>query len=89
MTGFTVDFIDMDTWSIENDNKIDNFYTDEWVSAFTVAELGEMLRPHLNKNIWLSEIDEVMNCAVRMEDEANNRAKMLVYLLENNLTPLH
>lgn len=53
-------------------------------SAFTVAELGEMLRPHLKKSIWLADIRDAMEQATYMEDESDARAKMLIYLLENN-----
>jgi len=54
-------------------------------AAFTAAELGEMLRPHLRKEIWLPEIRDRMNDAIYMRDEANSRAKMLIYLIENKL----
>lgn len=54
-------------------------------SAFTVAELGEMLSPHLRKSIWLLEIRDSMNQATYMENEADARANMLIYLLENKL----
>ena len=54
-------------------------------SAFTAAELGEMLRPHLKKNVWLSEIIDAMRDAENMNDEADARAKMLIYLVENQL----
>ena len=43
-----------------------------------------MLRPHLDKNIWLSEINDAMDDATYMRaNEADARAKMLIYLLEN------
>jgi hypothetical protein len=58
-------------------------------SAFTVAELGEILRPFLKKNIWLRDvIAEAMDNATYMIDEANSRAQMLIYLIENNLLKL-
>lgn len=59
-------------------------------SAFTVAELGEMLpekvcwRGYVNCNKkWSFQFEEF-----KAEDktEANARAKMLIYLIENNLT---
>jgi hypothetical protein len=60
---------------------------DDRISAFTVAELGEKLQPYLNRDIWVqSDIGEVLKESVLMKDEANNRAKMLIYLLENKLT---
>ena len=44
-----------------------------------------MLRPHLKKNVWLSEIIDAMRDAENMNDEADARAKMLIYLVENEL----
>ncbi len=64
-----------------------NFY-----SAFTVAELGEML-PYYNYSIMFS----IRFCDIYLghptkgsiifkeSTEANARAKMLIYLIENNL----
>lgn len=72
------------------------------ISAFTVAELGEML-PELmcsiyyinnqGKKVWrcmpdegFEEVpEEIYN--IKSDTEADARAKMLIYLLENNLTP--
>lgn len=62
------------------------------VSAFTVAELGEMLK---NEEVELpTYLSSTKEWAIVYETtlisgastEANARAKMLVYLLENNLT---
>lgn len=64
----------------------------DWLPAFTVAELGEML-----PIMWLPVKAEgeaespwmwVTNKAKQQWEntEANARAKMLVYLIENNLT---
>lgn len=64
------------------------FLKHEYYAAFTVAELGEMLRPHLNKDIWLSGVGQAMVDAQYMIDEANARARMLIYLLENKLINL-
>lgn len=69
------------------------------VSAFTVAELGEILRSHVDqmRNIVIREhrerIRQLMqrvNRSWQNEDEVNDRGKMLIYLLENKLisTPL-
>ena len=92
--------MDNENWRIENSQffKIDKRRD---ISAFTVAELGELL-PNLsisskNNGVWTAE-----NLGNRcwFEDggnypdnqpygeantEADARAKMLVYLLENNL----
>lgn len=78
------------------------YYKDEfgWVrlSAFTVAELGEMLSDGMDMT-WKSSTGE-WNCRytlVSHEDnavgttattEADARAKMLIYLLENKLIAL-
>jgi len=56
-------------------------------SAFTTAELGEMLPDHKytdrERGKWYCFIGG--HCSVNAETEADCRAKMLVYLLENNL----
>jgi hypothetical protein len=60
----------------------------EYVSAFTVAELGEMLP----ENIITFKFKEMYECCFlnsphrtnfTFKTEANARAKMLIYLLEN------
>lgn len=67
-------------------------YDCEKYSAFTVAELGEMLMPlipvPINKK-WQapSPKDQTIRIVGYLKDttEADARAKMLIYLLENNL----
>lgn len=64
----------------------------EFVSAFTVAELGEMLSKYLLYNFfdmpnicdkgWEWELEKADGIA---DTEANARAKMLIYLIENGL----
>lgn len=66
----------------------------EAYSAFTVAELGEMLPPQYCTAKWedsngktfevWTESDETVSFQKDIT-EANARAKMLIYLLENNL----
>ena len=64
---------------------------DEIYSAFTVAELGEMLRywvttrKHRDSD-WLCRHHYMeYEHDTKAETEANARAKMLIYLLENKL----
>jgi hypothetical protein len=67
------------------------------VAGFTVAELGEMLRAALSKfgertvlNISQERIRQLFHRVMNgiSENEAEDRAKMLVYLLENKLITL-
>jgi hypothetical protein len=69
----------------------------EYISAFTVAELGEILPPfYRSTNVGKDEIQwfEVTHTfdlkpAFYDETEADARAKMLIYLIENNLITLN
>lgn len=74
---------------------------DDWCSAFTVAELGEMfdreLKIHSGKTVYGLELYYCSFMESSLEEywnkthcfggdtEANARAKMLVHLIENNL----
>lgn len=85
-------------WVIEREElaKLDIF-GESAVSAFTVAELGELakgfLYTHKITNTWVcytSKIPMIIATKIFIEDdnEANSRGKMLVYLLENKLITL-
>jgi len=77
---------------------INNMYADDVCgdgvevvcSAFTVAELGEMLKKY-DIDYWYSypdfrlKLQKLVDTQGRDENEANARTKMLVYLLENKL----
>ena len=62
----------------------------ETVSAFTVAELGEILKddmmPEYSKieKVWIRYYKE-KGKFLKADNEADARAKMLIYLIENNL----
>ena len=64
------------------------FGDSDWYSAFTVAELGEMLPEHMRS--W-KDSDGYWDCDTEPklisgnDTEANARAKMLIYLIENQL----
>ena len=81
--------------------------TTEWnfehqCSAFTVAEIGEMLPEHVDYYLhhhkenheWIitfsehAEIYRKYRKTFKDDNEANARAKMLIYLLENKLMEL-
>lgn len=74
----------------------------EWWAAFTVAELGEMLPPlceikRTRENNWRLEYISTLTVkdgrphfdrhSVRADTEADARAKMLIYLIEQKLIP--
>ncbi len=64
---------------------------DRTYSAFTVAELGEMLGSRINSITYYSNLKkycwekETKPVYVNSDTEADARAKMLIYLLENKL----
>jgi hypothetical protein len=70
-----------------HDHHAENWRDGEIWSAFTVAELGEMLSPTMveGKRFWFSDTREARSNATFMINEANSRAEMLIYLLENKL----
>lgn len=79
---------DSNQYCLVNENNFDKSYL---ISAFTVAELGEML-PWGNLGFrdkhgtWVqTDTTEPVRSVQRDEIEANVRAKMLIYLLENKL----
>ena len=71
--------------------RIAGFEIIEKFSAFTVAELGEMLLIQFTilKGVQISDprgrYSRLVKRLYIFEDEANARAKMLIYLLENDL----
>jgi len=72
------------------------YFGDKYVSSFTVAELGEMLpentstfKEPVGKREWVCTRNEPsVMLSFRENTEADARAKMLVYLLENKLITL-
>ena len=75
----------------------DNIYC-EWYSAYTVAELGQMLPKEesivtmifTNSRCQMAMLgyewkDKSIGQSIEADTEADARAKMLIYLLENNL----
>lgn len=85
-------FIGDDHMYVVSYGKTTNPFAIDMYSAFTVAELGEMLPKQYRS--WKSGDDKEWICDTwastvqRAETEADARAKMLVYLLENNLITL-
>lgn len=78
-------------WVVTTDGFIRDWVGDESFSAFTVAELGEMLptfEAHKNSRkeyIVSYRFGDDVSWTEIEDTEANARAKMLIYLLENNL----
>jgi len=71
-----------------------NCHDGEGISAFTVAELGEMLPDGFDTNHYSARKAGKWHCLGTVnhetkgflgDTEANARAKMLIYLKENNL----
>ena len=80
--------------AIEIWDEKDGDYCPDNVNCYTVAELGEILLKAFNK-LGRIEINDprgrygrLAKKMYNLEDEANARAKMLIYLLENNLITL-
>ena len=71
----------------------------KWIAAFTVAELGEMLPDQISSwkmgLEWICSYDELHESGVAIPEqrvfegtEADARAKMLIYLVENKFVTL-
>jgi len=71
--------------------KDENDKVNEYISAFTVAELGEMLGTHYHSYKvkdyfeWVCDAPNNKAESQYANTEADARAKMLIYLLENKL----
>ena len=79
----------IDGWLVELSDELDS--EDECYSAFTVAELGEMLKK-VDLDYWYSypdfrlKLPESTTSNTRSEKEADARAEMIIYLIENKLS---
>ena len=88
---------DREMWNILSKNEIESkgYLFGKFYSAYTVAELGEMLpdwvdftQKHYNstsKKTWYRCYTKEGMMWVDEENEADARAKMLIYLIENKL----
>lgn len=77
-------------WRTYRKNKPDS----DFYAAYTVAELGILLgrwgKPQLHNGIWIGELrggacGQIVTDEFKAETEVEARAKMLIYLKENNL----
>lgn len=91
--------IDRIDYRIELGNPyINDIDKDNYWCAYTVAELGELLKNPTPNIILTYKINDTYKCSTGCEDiiliefedknEVNARAKMLIYLLENKLMEL-
>lgn len=87
--------LENEVWMIAHQTQISGL-SELFISAFTVAELGEMLPEHYGTIRDLSLPDSlgwkacgingiVTKMKTKSSNEANTRAKMLIYLIENGL----
>jgi len=80
-----------DSWFLGSKADYSRTEQERMVSAYTVAELGEMLPQYFSTTkvepfLWEGSVLEVGNIEEFSGDtEADSRAKMLIYLLENKL----
>ena len=80
-------------WKIDHKSRL--FIDDNVISAYTVAELGEMLPAYIetwklgnlskDKKGWFACLDREDEKEIVAETEADARAKMLIYLKEDYL----
>lgn len=80
------------TWNIQLDGPEENEPNSiEQISAFTVAELGELMKNHGLESGWFEDDQKwwafftLKPSCHKADTEADARAKALIYLLENNL----
>jgi len=90
-------WIEGDIWNKTDQSEYETPFTPprtEWISAFTVAELGEIIwsmselyRVHVNSRTTIScgIVESGMWKHFDADTEADAKAKMLVYLKENKL----
>lgn len=84
-------------WQLETKESLKHVnYPERAIPAFTVAELGEMLKkmdysfPEFDGIAWVSiiRLEDSSYRSFSADTEADARAKMLVYLLESELITL-